>query len=109
MSPEHGEELYAKKEENRRSIVDSLIERSKRGDINWDFSLFDDSFCGKKAATKCGGMTVDCRDWQDTGVEVTIIEEKGEDGRSIDYFKGKEAMRLRKFLQEQALLDWKKK
>lgn len=86
-------------------IVDSLIERSRVGEVKWDFSHFDDSAYGQMAEVEYEGVTFVSNDWED-GVEfIIIIGEKKEGRKVVDNFKGRQAMRLREFLGELASED----
>lgn len=104
MSPESSRELYVKKVAVRNEIVESIIQLSTEGKINWDFSHFDDSVYGQTARAKYKGITFVSNHWQD-GLEFIVAEEKKEEWRIIDHFKGMQAMRLRNFLGELASED----
>ena len=103
MSVEHIKQLYANQEAVRNRIVDSIIKLSIEGEINWDFSKFESPIFDEIARAEYRRLRLlsyNSRDSGGYGFEITTEGE--EEKRSIYYFSEKEAIHLRRFLEELA-------
>jgi len=104
MSAEYIQQLYANQEAVRNRIVDSIIQLSIKGKINWDFSRFESAIFDEMARAEYKGLRLlsyNSRDPSGYGFKITTVGE--EEKRSIYYFSEKEATRLRRSLEKLAL------
>jgi len=84
-------------------IVDSLIERSRAGEIEWDFSNIEDNFCMFPITTEVEGIRFTSYQEQGSGIRLhTFREKEGMAIELIEEFSLYDAKRLREALEELA-------
>jgi len=104
MSAEHIKQLYANQEAVRNRIVVTIIQLSIKGKINWDFSRFESPIFDEVARAEYKGLRLVSYNSRDSGrYGFQITAEGEEEKRSVYYFSEKEAIRLRRSLEELAL------
>lgn len=104
MSSEHIQQLYAKEEAVRNSIVDSLIERSRAGEIDWNFSKIEENIYMFLITTNIGGYRFNSYHEQGSGIKLEAYKEEEEKFKLIR-FSYYDAVRFRKVLGELASED----
>lgn len=87
-------------------IVDSLIERSRAGEIKWDFSRIEEGISMYSIETEVEGIKFSSYHEQGSGIRFHAFREKeGMAIELIEEFSLYDAKRLREVLEELALED----
>lgn len=107
MGRENSRQEHPRKEVVGNCTVDHLIELSREGKIEWDFSRMNNVLGGCSITTQVGRFKVISYDEQDTGPGLKIGRVKENSvmlERTIEFDNGN-SRRLREFLEKLALED----
>lgn len=81
-------------------LVDSLIELSRTGEIEWDFSSIGDVFDIDQITTEVKGVKFISYIEREGGVKLQAVRKKSGGMESVIEFSGNDAARLRLILQK---------